>query len=403
MDGLTSQFVLYLLGSLGAGAALGWLLRGTQGNSRVQQVTDDWQRRVDDLIRHRDRLISESANLRNSIESLQGQVHRQEVAVAKGRTELESANERAKQLSRDLFTLRSEREEFKNKMTAFQNAVTTFKRQSTELQSEFLKSREFYKAELAKSFEKRKELESKLDEAKHDHESFANLLASSRSEHESVNKMLASAQNRMRHLDSLEDNVIRLEAENAQLNHDATLSKQEIDVLRRDLAELEELKVQNKELAQVLKSMENSRKQYEEDAKRYREYADQSEHKSETLRLRLDEVEQNFADMEKQQRAALRDARKTDVPQKVNGGAERPEPEKDDLKQVVGIGKVFEHALNELGVYTFAQIAAFDVADIARVNMALKEYNGQGRMEQDDWIGQARELHFRKYGEAEQS
>ena len=118
--------------------------------------------------------------------------------------------------------------------------------------------------------------------------------------------------------------------------------------------------------------------------------------------MRLDEVEKNFADMEKQQRAALRDARKTEVPKQVNGG-KRAELEKDDLQEIVGIGKVFEHALNELGVYTFAQIAAFDVSDIARVNMALKEYNGQGRMEQDDWIGQARELHFRKYGEAEQA
>jgi predicted flap endonuclease-1-like 5' DNA nuclease len=402
MDGMTSQFVLYMLGSVFAGAALGWLLRGVQGSSRVRQVSDDLQRRVDDLIRHRDRLISESANLRNTIESLQGEAHRQEVAAARGRTELESANERQKQLSRDLFTLRAEREDFKTKISEFQNALAAFKRQSAELQSEFLKSREFYKGELAKSFEKRKELESKLEEAKHEQESFANLLASSRSEHESVNKMLASAQNRMRHLDSLEDNVIRLEAENAQLNHDAVLAQQEIDVLKRDLAELEELKVQNKELAQVLKSMENSRKQYEEDAKRYREYADQSEHRSETLRLRLDEVEKNFADIEKQQRAALSDARKTSVPEKVNGDKKR-EVEKDDLQEIVGIGKVFEHALNELGVYTFAQIAAFDVADIARVNMALKEYNGQGRMEQDDWIGQARELHFRKYGEAEQA
>ena len=402
MDGLTTQFVLYLLASLAVGAALGWFLSGTQGKSQVRKAADDWQRRVDDLIRHRDRLISESANLRSTIEALQGEVHRQEVAVARGRTELESANERAKQLSRDLFTLRGEREEFKNKMSTFQNALATFKRQGAELQSEFLKSREFYKGELAKSFEKRKELEAKLEGAKHEHESFANLLASSRSEHESVNKMLASAQNRLRHLDSLEENVIRLEAENAQMNHDATLAQQEIDALRRDLAELEELKVHNKELAQVLKSMESSRKQYEEDAKRYRDYADQSEQKSETLRLRLDEVEKNFADMEKQQRDALRDARKTEVPKQVNGG-KRVELEKDDLQEIVGIGKVFEHALNELGVYTFAQIAAFDVSDIARVNMALKEYNGQGRMEQDDWIGQARELHFRKYGEAEQA
>ena len=68
----------------------------------------------------------------------------------------------------------------------------------------------------------------------------------------------------------------------------------------------------------------------------------------------------------------------------------------DDLQEIVGIGKVFEHALHELGIYSYAQIAAFDVKDVARVNMVLKEC--KGRMEQDDWIGQARELQFKKYG-----
>jgi predicted flap endonuclease-1-like 5' DNA nuclease len=271
---------------------------------------------------------------------------------------------------------------------------------TTELQTEFIKSREFYKNELTKSFQKRKDLEEKLQNERLEQESFSNLLASSRSEHESVSRMLASTQKRLGHLDALENDVIRLEAENAQLNHDATLARQEVETLQRDVAEMEELKVQNRELAQVLKSMESSRKQYEEDAKRHRDHADQTEQKSETLRLRLDEVEKNFADIEKQQRAALRDARKADEPPRLNGST-KPKRKKDDLKQIVGIGKVFESALHEIGVYTFAQIAAFDVTDIARVNMALKEYNGQGRMEQDDWIGQARELHFSKYGESE--
>jgi predicted flap endonuclease-1-like 5' DNA nuclease len=400
MGGFTIQFVLYLLGATLVGAVVGWLSRASGEKRAVKQAADNWQQRFDDVARQRDRLTGESANLRNTIDSLQGQVHRHEVAIAKGRTELESANERAKQLSRDLFTLRSEREDFKTKMATFQNAMISVKKRATELQTEFVKSREFYKAELTKSFEKRKDLEAKLENARAEHESFSNLLESSRSEQESVNRMLASAKKRLGHLDALEDQVIRLEAENAQLNHDLSLARQEIEVLQRDVAEMDELRVQNKELAQVLKSMENSRKQYEEDAKRYREQADQTEKKSETLRLRLDEVEKNFMEIEKEQRDALRDARKVDPPEQLNG-KKKAKQKKDDLQQIVGIGKVFEHALNELGIYTFAQIAAFDVSDIARVNMALKEYNGQGRMEQDDWIGQARELHFQKYGEAQ--
>ena len=72
----------------------------------------------------------------------------------------------------------------------------------------------------------------------------------------------------------------------------------------------------------------------------------------------------------------------------------------DDLKAIVGIGKVFENTLNELGIYSFKQIANFTVADIARVNAELKEF--KGRMEQDDWIGQAKELYYKKYSEAKE-
>jgi predicted flap endonuclease-1-like 5' DNA nuclease len=295
-----------------------------------------------------------------------------------------------------LFTLRAEREDFKTKMTSFQDALLAVKRHATELQNEFVKSREFYKGELTKSFEKRKALEAKIEDAKMEHESFSNLLQSSRSEHESVNKMLASARVRLDNLDTLEQKAIALEAENAQLNHDFTLAKQEIETLQRDVAEMDELKVQNKELAQCVASMENSRKQYENDAKRYKEHAGEHEKKSETLRIKLDEVEKNFADIEKQQRQALKDARKPAEVPKANG-KEKPEPEKDNLQEIVGIGKVFERALHDLGIFSFRQIANFGVADIARVNAELKE--SRGRLEQDDWIGQAKELHFNKYGQ----
>jgi NADH-quinone oxidoreductase subunit E len=69
----------------------------------------------------------------------------------------------------------------------------------------------------------------------------------------------------------------------------------------------------------------------------------------------------------------------------------------DDLTEIVGIGKVFQHTLHKLGVYSFQQIANFGPSDIARVNLALKE--NRGRMEQDDWIGQAKELYFKKQSE----
>jgi len=395
----TLQFFLVLAGAAVAGILFGWLVRGLQSKRRIEQLSDEWQMKLDNFVRQRDRLTAETSTLRSTIETQQGVVHRHEMAVAKGRTDLESAQEKTRLLQKDLFTLRAEREDFKVKMSDFQNALLATKQRSGKLQAEFVKAREFYKGELTKSFEKRKALEAKVEDAKLEYESFSNLLQSSRSEKESVNKMFAAAQTRLENLDEIEQRVIELEAENAQLKHDATLAQQEIETLQRDVAELDELKVHNKELAQCVASMENSRKQYENDAKRYREHAGQSEQKSETLRIKLDEVEKNFADMEEEQSQALKEARKTSVAQKSNGHTP-PKLEKDDLQEIVGIGKVFEHALHELGIFSYRQIASFDVTDVARVNMALKEC--KGRMEQDDWIGQAKELHFKKYGGTEE-
>ncbi len=396
MDNSLSEIGLTLLVAVTAGATLAWLVRSAIANSRFNQLNDRWQTQLDDVVRQRDRLNSESITLRTSIEAQEAVIHQRDLAVKRISTEFESALEKEKMMSKNIFTLRAEREDFKTKVVEFQNALVSLKRQSQELQTEFVKSGDFYKSELRKAFEKRTALEEKLENSKFEYRSFSNLLDASRSEHESVNKMLGAAKKRLENLDALERNVIALEAENAELKHEAALTRQENDALRRDVFEQEELKIQNRELAEVLKSMENSRKQYEEDANRYREHAGKSEQKSETLRIRLDEVEKNFMDMEKQQRAAISDARKSTA-QATNG--KRPaEQERDDLKEIVGIGKVFEHTLHELGVFSFRQLANFGISDIARVNAELKEF--RGRMEQDDWIGQAKDLLFKKYENA---
>jgi predicted flap endonuclease-1-like 5' DNA nuclease len=64
--------------------------------------------------------------------------------------------------------------------------------------------------------------------------------------------------------------------------------------------------------------------------------------------------------------------------------------EKDDLKQIKGIGPVMERTLNELGVTTFKQLAGFTQQDIEKVSAAIDAF--PGRIERDDWVGKAQEL-----------
>jgi NADH-quinone oxidoreductase subunit E len=61
----------------------------------------------------------------------------------------------------------------------------------------------------------------------------------------------------------------------------------------------------------------------------------------------------------------------------------------DDLKKISGVGPKLEGVLNDLGFYHFDQIAKWTNAEIAWVDSRLKF---KGRIERDDWIGQATAL-----------
>lgn len=73
--------------------------------------------------------------------------------------------------------------------------------------------------------------------------------------------------------------------------------------------------------------------------------------------------------------AALSDAARTEGP--------------DDLKKISGVGPKLEETLNSLGIWHFDQVAGLTAADIAWVDERLRF---KGRIERDDWVGQAKAL-----------
>ena len=62
----------------------------------------------------------------------------------------------------------------------------------------------------------------------------------------------------------------------------------------------------------------------------------------------------------------------------------------DDLKQIKGIGPGLEKQLNNLGVFTFKQLAGFDKSDLEWIDENLTAF--KGRCFRDDWVGQAKAL-----------
>jgi len=61
--------------------------------------------------------------------------------------------------------------------------------------------------------------------------------------------------------------------------------------------------------------------------------------------------------------------------------------ERDDLTRIEGVGPFLAQKLNEAGIFTFAQIASWDGADIGRITELIGYF--PGRIERDDWVGQA--------------
>jgi len=66
----------------------------------------------------------------------------------------------------------------------------------------------------------------------------------------------------------------------------------------------------------------------------------------------------------------------------------------DDLKKVKGIGPQMEATLNEIGIYTFAQVARMTAKEYDLLDSITGSF--PGRAQRDDWAGQAKVLKNKK-------
>lgn len=62
----------------------------------------------------------------------------------------------------------------------------------------------------------------------------------------------------------------------------------------------------------------------------------------------------------------------------------------DDLTAIDGIGPFLERKLNEIGIFTYAQISSWNATQIEEVTHKIQFF--PGRIEKDDWVGQAKQL-----------
>ena len=67
-------------------------------------------------------------------------------------------------------------------------------------------------------------------------------------------------------------------------------------------------------------------------------------------------------------------------------------PPEDDLTCIQGVGKVVQHRLNKVGVFSFQQIATWTDTEIAYIENNVLGSRFSGRVRRERWQAQAREL-----------
>ena len=94
----------------------------------------------------------------------------------------------------------------------------------------------------------------------------------------------------------------------------------------------------------------------------------------------------------KEEKAAASDGR---VDEKLGMVYDSAPSEVDDLKEISGVGPKLEEKLNSIGVYKYEQIANWKKENIEEFDELL---SFKGRIERDEWVAKAKELHKEKHG-----
>lgn len=391
---LTPYSVAILLGlacAVGALCAfLGWSARGRRATTERDAVVDEWQTRLTRETREKLALNKNNKTLKAALDHERGQLETLKGDVAARTAESRSLQEDLHAASEQLGAVTRERDNLAQRIANVQGAVATANQRTRDLEAEFAKSREFYKGQLMTAAEQRQSKDKTLNAVLEEKQALLAQTESARTEIVALQSQLATTKTRLDSQDALEQKVIALEADNAELKHELMTTRQSLEEAQGEVLQLTELQAQNE------RSPADESKAGIEPiaADPVSEPTPDSEDVSETLRVRLSDFQKRLAEMQQDhlETGVTGHGAEARLPP---FGIEKPAGQTDDLTKIVGVGKVFEAMLHRLGVYYYQQIATFGPAEVARINSELNEF--KGRIEHDNWIGQARQLHAEKY------
>lgn len=298
--------------------------------------------------------------------------------------------------------------------------MTRLTAEKHELIEEFDRLQETYNANLAN----RLEFESSVEQLNAEVADLRQQLA----EIDELKEINREQQERLYRLVSQRDEVMASRAANeetiqqlrAQIESQSrTLSSlnQQNDQLREQATELDELRRTNLQLQTLMKESTDRLLRVTEERDEKVAAASELAQRLTTLESRAKANEETIRNLRRERAMVLARARQPafttvpfssrSIPEESGGRMRRdevlgmvytqPPKHKDDLKRISGIALVLEKKLNAFGVYTYRQIMDWDSVAVAEFSKLL---SFRDRIERDDWIGQARNLHYETHGRA---
>lgn len=309
------------------GIIVGWVLRGNRSRAEKQAVSAGWQEQINAQRKEHDRLTEQNKGLMEQINQYQA-------------SNVDAKN-RAKELS---------------------DAVREAFARRDELQREIKDIR----ANLELSMSEREQLQSNISQ----HAANA----------EGLKEKDARIARLKEELKKWQDRLPPLIESFRQRNEDATRLEAELKEARIRIADLE-----------AMSEPSHTRIEPVSDPDALTDGRDASnevlddEDLIDPAELEAEVEPEDDTDFESDTDAELKDDELPEVAEEtpINGA-------RDGLQAIKGIGPAIEKTLNEMGIFSFQQIAEMSEYDIDRVAKRLKGF--RSRIYREDWIGQARDL-----------
>ena len=374
MPELTAINIGILAGALVVGLALGWVFRGERSAKEKIAINAGWQDQLESVQAELDRLAEQNVSLMEQISQYQA-------------SQQDSVN-RARELSDSLKETFKRRDELQRHLKDFRVKLAATTEQRDKLQSA-IENREIKN-------------KSSANEAREKDDKIFHLSRELTSWQSRVPPLVEKYQERDKQARALEEELKTARARIESFEEMARTNQTRIEPVDTDSL-LDGMDASNEphsdtsvhavaELQDQIRDKDDGDAAVEKEPEAVEEFtASDNELLPEDILVEEDDDE-TAGDIDADSEKAEDDLF-TSVNKYLDDDPE-PGDDKDDLKQIKGVGPVIEKTLNELGICLFSQIAKMSEVEIDRVAQRLKGF--RSRIYREDWIGQARDLQFRK-------